>query len=60
MCFFVWGGGLSFVLTFVLMGRSKKVPSESYSCIRIPNGCQMCVRGDHGVSVFHVSSQRDE
>lgn len=24
------------------------------------NGCQMCVRGGHSVSVFHVSSQHDE
>lgn len=37
-----------------------QVPSESWSSISIPNGCQMCVRGGRSVSVFHVSSQRDE
>lgn len=37
-----------------------QVPSEARSSISILNGCQMCVRGGRSVSVFHVSSQRDE
>lgn len=37
-----------------------QVPSETWFFIGICNGCQMCVRGVCSVSVFHVSSQRDE
>lgn len=37
-----------------------QVPLEAWSSISILNGCQMCVRGGRSVSVFHVSSQRDE
>lgn len=37
-----------------------RVPSEDRLSISILNGCQMCVRGGRSVSVFHVSSQRDE
>lgn len=36
------------------------VPSEDRLSISVSNGCQMCVWGGRSVSVFHVSSQRDE